>query len=107
MKIIHIDEMVEICGFFTTETTVNNGYGCKHPNQEETDVDFRTDKKHGKCYCWSCPLANEADLQDMKKLDQELYDDWKDEEYDPTEMGGEYMIVDETLTTSPIEVKNN
>lgn len=96
-RIVHIDEMVGICGYFTTETTVNNAYGCKHPDQEETDIDFRTEKPHGKCYCFSCPLGHEADLQDMKDLDQELYDDWKNEEYDPSEMGGNYLVIDESV----------
>lgn len=93
-RIIGLEEMTAICGFFTTDTTVNNAYGCKHPEQEETDEDFRTGKEHGKCYSFCCPLAYEANLEDMKELDKELYDDWKDEEYDPSEMGGEYMVVD-------------
>jgi hypothetical protein len=96
-RIIHIDEMVQICGYFTTETTVNNGYGCKHPDQEEQDEDLYTGRQHGKCYAFNCPLAPEADLQDMKELDQELYDEWKNEEYDPTEMGGNYLVVDESV----------
>ena len=97
-KIIHIDEMVEICGFFTTDIEVNNGYGCKHPEQEETDIDHCTWKEHGKCYSWSCPLANEADLEDMKEYDMKLYEDWKDERADPTEMGGQYLVIYDDLT---------
>ena len=96
-RIVHIDEMVKICGYFTSNTTVNNAYGCKHPEQEETDIDFRTEKPHGKCYCFSCPLGKEADLQDMKKLDQELYNDWKYEDFDPSEMGGDYLVIDESV----------
>lgn len=103
MKIIHIDEMTSICGYFTGETTVNNGYGCTHPDQEEKDEDCNTGKEHGKCYCFSCPLGNEADLEDMKKLDQELYNDWKDEKYDPSEIGGDYLVIDEALTHNPIK----
>jgi len=93
-KIIHIDEMISVCGYFTSDTTVNNGYGCVHPDQESKGIDFRTNKIHGKCYAFSCPLAHEADLQDMKELDNDLYEEWKKEEYDPTEMGGDYLVVD-------------
>jgi len=31
----HIDNLVRYCGYFTTETPVNNGYGCNHGDQEE------------------------------------------------------------------------
>ena len=47
----------------------------------------------GKCYSFSCPLASEADLEDMKEHDRKLYDDWKNEEYDPPECGAEYMVL--------------
>jgi len=63
----HIDNVTEKCGYFTTETTVNNAYGCTHPEQEEQDEDFCTGKMHGKCYCFSCPLGSEADEQDFKE----------------------------------------
>ena len=106
-KIIHIDEMVEKCGFFTSNTNVNNSYGCKHPDQEEIDEDYETKKPHGKCYAWSCPLANEADLEDMKELDKDLYNEWKDEKYDPTEMGGNYLVVDEEINNKGTDQKPN
>ena len=44
-EIIHIDEMVTKCGHFTSETTVNNCYGCTHPNQEEQDKELYDDWK--------------------------------------------------------------
>ena len=37
-KLIHIDDLTRICGFSTGETSVNNGYGCKHPNCEESEI---------------------------------------------------------------------
>ncbi len=106
MKIIHLDELVDICGYFTSNTSVNNGYGCKHKDQEEIDTCSYINKPHGKCYSWSCPLANEADLQDMKNHNMDLYNDWKDEKYDPSEMGGQYMLVPEILITPPQEEDN-
>ena len=35
--------------------------------------------KVGKCYSWSCPIACKADLQDMKEIDMDLYNEYKDE----------------------------
>lgn len=92
-RIIHIDNLVDICGFFTSETSVNNHYGCKHKDQEETDFCHFTGKEHGKCYSFSCPLARRADLEDMKNLDSELYEEWKDGEC-PIFMGADWMVVD-------------
>jgi hypothetical protein len=45
-------ELVTRCGYFTSETPVNNGYGCWHPDQEE-----RRGDGPGSCYSFSCPLA--------------------------------------------------
>ena len=33
----------------------------------------------GKCYTFSCPVAFHADLQDMKELDNDLYEEYKAE----------------------------
>jgi len=93
-KIIHIDELTDICGFFNSETRVNNCYGCNHPDQESSDIDEDTGLRQGKCYSFSCPVATEADLQDLKELDAERYEEWKDEPYDPSDSGAELMIVD-------------
>lgn len=47
---------------------------------------------------WSCPLATECDLQDLKEYDQERYDEWKDCEFDPNEAGADLVLVgDEEL----------
>ena len=55
-------------------------------------------KLQGKCYSFSCPLASECDLQDLQEYDQELYEEWENEEYDPSEMGANLMLVrDEKL----------
>lgn len=95
LKIIHIDELVCKCGHFNSETNVNNGYGCNHPEQEEKEKDWDGNIQ-GKCYSFSCPLASEADLEDMKKYDKDLYKEYKNEEYDPTESGAQYMLYDES-----------
>ena len=90
MKIINIDEMSCICGYFNGNTNVNNGYGCDHPEQEEYEMayvdedgctwsykdveDTQPKKKQGKCYHFSCPLAGRCDLEDVKDYDPEEYE---------------------------------
>lgn len=95
LEIIHIDDLANRCGFFTTETSVNNHYGCTHPDQEETDICSFKGCEHGKCYSFSCPIAHRADLEDMKNISQELYEEWKDEEC-PLFVGADLMVVEKS-----------
>ena len=110
MKVVEIDELASVCGYFTTETDANNHYGCNHPDQEEFEMMYRTEDgytsrsgrgtriKQGMCYSWSCPLATECDLQDLKEHDLERYECWKDCKYDPSEAGADLVLVcDEEL----------
>jgi hypothetical protein len=43
---------------------------------------------------YSCPFAYIANLEDLKNLDAELYEDWKDEKHDPAHWGADLMVVD-------------
>lgn len=112
--IVEIDDLMRICGYGTSETDANNHYGCNHPDQEEYEMlwkdkngythrgyendESRPKIKQGKCYSFSCPLANECDLQDLQEHDDELYNDWKDADYEPNEAGAQLMLVyDEKL----------
>lgn len=110
MKVVHIDELANVCGYFATQTDANNGYGCNHPDQEEFEMLYQDNKgythredkepkvKQGMCYAWSCPLATECDLQDLKEHSQVYYEEWKDREYDPSEAGADLVLVgDEEL----------
>ena len=154
-KIIHLDELINICGQFNSNSPVNNGYGCNHQEcgdgefmliQQDSNsqfyfynycenietkiyqrhgifskkqlVEIKKDKIFrrffeklkkdpyneiflkevgvkwfGKCYSFSCPLATECDLEDLKKHDSEYYDEWKNEEYEPNEAGGNLMLI--------------
>ena len=78
----HIDEMVKECGHFhcaDVELNVNNGYNCSHLNQEEFEE--VNGVKIGKCYCWSCPMAYEADEEDFKNVDINK-NGWSVEDYE-------------------------
>lgn len=37
-KIISLNELTEKCGFFNTDTIVNNGYGCSNPECGDRDL---------------------------------------------------------------------
>jgi hypothetical protein len=71
-----IDEFISYCGLFTSETELNGGYGCKSKSVDKQEP--------GKCYAWDCPLAYVANLDDFKKHDKILYDEYKDDECENT-----------------------
>ena len=47
-------------------------------------------KKVGKCYTFSCPIAHSTDLEDMKNIDKELYNEYKATGDDPED--SDWMI---------------
>ena len=68
--IMTLNNLANICGYFCKsaldqdfDTSPNNGYNCKHPEQKEKCGGI------GCCYQWSCPLANivPADEEDCAK----------------------------------------
>lgn len=142
-KLIHLDELANTCGYFTSDTIVNNAYGCNHPNFEDSELVKLNDpytyadsqkvrlallrkkygswgqimeaekeavkwvreaefddellkeigvRKQGKCYGFSCPLAYECDLADLKEHDTNLYNEYKDEELGPEGVGADWLI---------------
>ena len=74
-KAVMFDEFAACCPFFNSETEVNNGYGCNHPKQEETEEE--NGKQQGCCFCHKCPLGIEAEQEDL--TDPEHEDAIKDE----------------------------
>ncbi len=76
--LIQIDDLMSECGYgYQDESGINNCYNCNHNDQEEFEM--INNRKVGKCYSWSCPLGPKADLQDMKELDPDLYEEYKSE----------------------------
>ena len=93
-KAVLFDLFYLTCPYFDGNVEVNNGYGCNHPLQEETEFDESTKKEQGKCYCWSCPLGFNADKESVTDPDV----DWSDinNNRDNIEIEGnehEYLIV--------------
>ena len=87
-EIMDIDELMSICGYSTSRTDANNGFGCNHPDQEEYEMLYKDEQgythrydlrepqvKQGKCYSFSCPIASKCNLEDFKEHDPEIYDE--------------------------------
>ena len=67
--LMEINTWARRCGYFYNaylekDFTCNNGYNCRHPEQQETATNEATGEEIGMCYSWSCPLAYEADEED-------------------------------------------
>ncbi len=78
---MHINRLANRCGYFFNayldaeeNFACNNGYNCKHPEQEETNINPETGHKIGKCYAWSCPLAVPAYDEDEPDSDIDFDD---------------------------------
>lgn len=87
------------CGYGTSRTDANNGYGCNHPEQEETEECIEDDgytyrveisqnemkqlkkngdrriKNQGRCFSFSCPLCSQCDDKDLEDYDED--GDWE------------------------------
>lgn len=59
----NLEEVKEGCNYFDSNSDVNNGYGCTHPEQEEKQ------KGKGCCFCFSCPLGTPADEESFEEPD--------------------------------------
>ncbi|QNB45435.1 hypothetical protein BR63_03340 [Thermanaerosceptrum fracticalcis] len=63
-KVASFDDFAYACHYFTSKYSVNNGYCCTHPMQEEVEND-ENGIQRGMCFCWSCPLGIEPDEEDF------------------------------------------
>ena len=62
-KVVLFEDFAYQCPFFNSDTDANNGYGCNHPYQMETQE--WDGKEIGCCFCFSCPLGIEAEQEDL------------------------------------------
>lgn len=85
-RCVVFDEFARVCKFLNAETDANNGFGCDHPDQIETQN--RDGKEQGCCFCFSCPLGVEAEPED---IESDLID-W-DGISDETVEEGEYLLI--------------
>jgi len=75
-KVVHIDNLVEECGYFTSRTTVNSGYGCRHPKQRDVEKEHMESLKAmgvdgsttcGRCFAPACPLGDRLSPSEGEK----------------------------------------
>lgn len=94
----HLDNVVEACGYFTSDTTVNSGYGCRHPDQEDVEEEYqepgepvRDPPTCGRCFAFTCPLGAELNPSE----DEEDTAEFRKRGLDPASFSdGEWMLVD-------------
>lgn len=72
-QLLHIDALASVCEMFVSGSKKNGGYGCKSKSKDK--------QMPGCCYAFDCPLAYEADIEDLKDFDPILYDQYKNDEY--------------------------
>ncbi len=83
-RIVHIDELSNECGLSSDTVHPDNPYGCcSRSKLKEEPL---------RCFAFDCPLGPEADLEDMKSYDWELWEQWKDSRHGPIESGAEYVL---------------
>jgi hypothetical protein len=100
--VIHIDNLVQECGFFTNRTTVNSGYGCRHPEQRDVEKEHMESLKAmgidgpptcGRCFTFTCPLGAELN----PSQEEEDAQSFRDAGMDPGDMSdGMWMLVEIT-----------
>ena len=80
--IMPINDFANICGYFFNACLdqeenfcCNNGYNCRHVEQEEKNVNPKTGHEVGKCYAWSCPFGWEADEKDCEEFGWDYEED--------------------------------
>lgn len=66
LMILELNHFANLCGYFhnavlTDDVNVNNGYNCRHEDQEEIVIDDDTGKQIGCCYARTCPLGYKPD----------------------------------------------
>jgi hypothetical protein len=79
-ELLQIDNLMSKCGYgyyYEGSPMINNGYNCNHKDCEESEE--VNGKCIGKCYTWSCPIACTAEIDDLKRLDKDLYEEYKSE----------------------------
>lgn len=96
MRIHTVNDFANRCGYFFNavldeeDFTCNNGYNCRHPEQQETCHNPETGHDVGMCYGWSCPLGFPPDEEDFTSksgnIDMNGYDEYEE---------GEFIIVDD------------
>lgn len=92
-EVYDINALSQVCGYFTGNTEICGGYGCSHPDNDDTEMmitdgegraryaaaeeirDNPSVFSQGRCLACSCPLGHLCQLEDLKEYDRETYDE--------------------------------
>lgn len=105
LPLVYLDYLVQICGHFDPNATTNNGYGCRHPKQEDRDAQT----KEGRCFSFCCPVASKIDPsqndEQSARLDREILkeDGWDEDEIDTVSEESDLMQVHDVDLCNAIE----
>jgi hypothetical protein len=105
LAIVYLDYLVQICGHFDANATTNNGYGCRHPKQDDRDATTG----EGRCFTFSCPVAMKIDpsqnCKESATLDREILREagWDADEIDTVSEESALMQVHDAALNSAIE----
>lgn len=95
-KLIHLDDLVRVCGLFNGESNKNNGYGCISRSKRKDNP--------GECHYFDCPIAVTASLKELKDFDRDLYEQYlpnfkkelkkgeSEEHLFPHQVGSDWMV---------------
>lgn len=86
-KLICLDDLERRCGYSSTTRNGeanNNGYGCTHRGNKETP---------GECHSYSCPVAVEADYEEILEIDPELAKEYENEQQEHGWIESDWMVV--------------
>jgi len=64
-EMMTLNQLTQVCGFFSEESSVNNYYNCLHPENEDQEEDETLNKKIGKCIHFYCPVASDQEEEDF------------------------------------------
>lgn len=56
--VVSLDALTRYCGFFSSESIINNYYNCDHDNPPDSENDDELGKEIGCCFPFECPVAS-------------------------------------------------
>ncbi len=56
--VVSLDILTGYCGFFSSESIINNYYNCDHNNPPDTEYDDELGRIVGCCFSFDCPVAS-------------------------------------------------
>lgn len=98
-QVVDFSTFAYCCHYFNPEAEVNGGYGCMHPEQENTSQ-ASNGEEQGCCYSCSCPLSYRLDEESLSDSELDLDGRKKESFYDEDGRFSETEAEDLSIVTS-------